>query len=101
MDSSFIDHAYQDKAFPIGSGQTISQPFTVAYQTQLLEINKGDKILEIEGKSILYWGDIRQEINNSKGDEILVKIFRENKINTLFVKPTFSENALSWQIGIS
>ena len=47
MDSSFIHHAYQDKAFPIGSGQTISQPFTVAYQTQLLEINKGDKILEI------------------------------------------------------
>ena len=47
MDSSFIDHAYQDKAFPIGSGQTISQPFTVAFQTQLLEVKKGDKILEI------------------------------------------------------
>ena len=64
-------------------------------------MKSGDKILEIEGESILYWGDIRQEINNSKGDEILVKILRENKINTLFVKPTFSENALSWQIGIS
>ena len=64
-------------------------------------MESGDKILEIEGESILYWGDIRQEINNSKGDEILVKILRENKINTLFVKPTFSENALSWQIGIS
>ena len=47
MDSGFIDHAYQDKAFPIGSGQTISQPFTVAFQTQLLEITKGNKILEI------------------------------------------------------
>ena len=47
MDSGFIDHAYQDKAFPIGSGQTISQPFTVAFQTQLLEIKKGNKILEI------------------------------------------------------
>ena len=47
MDSGFIDHAYQDKAFPIGSGQTISQPFTVALQTQLLEIKKGNKILEI------------------------------------------------------
>ena len=44
MDSGFIDHAYQDKAFPIGSGQTISQPFTVAFQTQLLEIKKGNKI---------------------------------------------------------
>ena len=47
MDSGFIDHAYKDKAFPIGSGQTISQPFTVAFQTQLLEIKKGNKILEI------------------------------------------------------
>ena len=64
-------------------------------------MKSGDKILEIGGESILYWGDISQEINNSKGDEILVKILRENKINTLFVKPTFSENALSWQIGIS
>ena len=47
MDSGFIDHAYQDKAFPISSGQTISQPFTVAFQTQLLQIKEGDKILEI------------------------------------------------------
>lgn len=47
MDSGFIDHAYQDKAFPIGSGQTISQPFTVAFQTELLNVKKGDKILEI------------------------------------------------------
>ena len=47
MDSSFVDHAYQDKAFPIGAGQTISQPYTVAFQSQLLEIKKGDKILEI------------------------------------------------------
>ena len=38
MDNAFIDFAYQDKAFPIGSGQTISQPYTVAFQTQLLEI---------------------------------------------------------------
>ncbi|MGB5404394.1 MAG: protein-L-isoaspartate(D-aspartate) O-methyltransferase [Robiginitalea sp.] len=47
MDSGFEDHAYQDKAFPIASGQTISQPYTVAYQTELLEIQPGDKILEI------------------------------------------------------
>ncbi len=47
MDSGFIDHAYQDKAFPIGADQTISQPFTVAFQTELLEINKGDKVLEV------------------------------------------------------
>lgn len=47
LDSSFLEFAYQDKAFPIGSGQTISQPFTVAYQTQLLNIIEGEKILEI------------------------------------------------------
>jgi len=47
MDSSFEDHAYQDKAFPIAAEQTISQPYTVAFQTELLELNPGDKILEI------------------------------------------------------
>ena len=47
LDSSFLEFAYQDKAFPIGSGQTISQPFTVAFQTQLLEVKPDDKILEI------------------------------------------------------
>lgn len=47
FETALIDHAYDDKAFPIGEGQTISQPFTVASQTQLLEVKKGDKILEI------------------------------------------------------
>jgi protein-L-isoaspartate(D-aspartate) O-methyltransferase len=47
MDSSFLDHAYQDKAFPISAGQTISQPYTVAFQTELLKISKGDKVLEV------------------------------------------------------
>ncbi len=47
MDSSFEDHAYQDKAFPIAADQTISQPYTVAFQTELLEIKKGDAVLEI------------------------------------------------------
>jgi protein-L-isoaspartate(D-aspartate) O-methyltransferase len=47
MDSSFLNFAYQDQAFPIGSGQTISQPYTVAYQTELLKVKKGDKILEV------------------------------------------------------
>ncbi len=44
---TFHAHAYLDKAFPIGEGQTISQPYTVAYQTQMLQVEKGDKILEI------------------------------------------------------
>jgi protein-L-isoaspartate(D-aspartate) O-methyltransferase len=47
LDSSFEDFAYQDKAFPIAAGQTISQPYTVAFQTQLLQVKKDDKILEI------------------------------------------------------
>ena len=47
MDSSFLDHAYQDKAFPIAANQTISQPYTVAYQTELLEVEANHKVLEI------------------------------------------------------
>ena len=47
MDSGFLDHAYQDKPFPIGADQTISQPYTVAFQTELLDVKSGDKILEI------------------------------------------------------
>lgn len=47
LDSSFEEYAYQDKPFPIGAGQTISQPYTVAFQTQLLEVQKDHKVLEI------------------------------------------------------
>lgn len=47
MDSSFVEHAYTDKAFPIAADQTISQPYTVARQSELLEVKEGDKILEI------------------------------------------------------
>jgi protein-L-isoaspartate(D-aspartate) O-methyltransferase len=47
MDSSFINFSYTDKAFPISAGQTISQPYTVAFQTELLEVKKHLKILEI------------------------------------------------------
>lgn len=47
LDNAFLEHAYQDKAFPIGSGQTISQPYTVASQTCLLKLSPGMKVLEI------------------------------------------------------
>lgn len=47
MDSSFEDFAYQDKAFPIAANQTISQPYTVAFQTELLQLNNDSKVLEI------------------------------------------------------
>jgi len=47
MDNAFLEFAYQDKAFPIAEHQTISQPYTVAFQTQLLELKRGEKVLEI------------------------------------------------------
>ena len=47
MDSSFLKFAYEDTAFQIGEGQTISQPYTVAYQSELLEVRKGDMVMEI------------------------------------------------------
>jgi protein-L-isoaspartate(D-aspartate) O-methyltransferase len=47
FDNAFEKIAYEDRAFPIAAGQTISQPYTVAYQTQLLQVNKNDKVLEI------------------------------------------------------
>ena len=47
LDSSFVDHAYQDKAFPIGAEQTISQPYTVAFQTEQLQLVSGMNVLEI------------------------------------------------------
>jgi len=47
FDETFWSQSYRDIAFPIGEGQTISQPYTVAYQTQLLHVSKGDKVLEI------------------------------------------------------
>ncbi len=47
LDSSFLEFAYDDKPFPIGSGQTISQPYTVAFQSELLQVKQGQKVLEI------------------------------------------------------
>lgn len=47
LDSSFLEFAYDDTPFPIGSGQTISQPYTVAFQTEILDVSKGHKVLEI------------------------------------------------------
>ncbi len=47
FDNALLSHAYEDKAFPIGEGQTISQPYTVAFQSEKLEIKPGDKVLEI------------------------------------------------------
>lgn len=47
FDNALLEHAYQDKAFPIGEGQTISQPYTVAFQSEKLNVKEGSKVLEI------------------------------------------------------
>jgi protein-L-isoaspartate(D-aspartate) O-methyltransferase len=61
MDSAFDKIAYEDRAFPIGEGQTISQPYTVAYQTQLLEVKPFDKVLEI-GTGSAYQASVLAEM---------------------------------------
>ena len=61
LDSAFEERAYEDKAFSIGEGQTISQPYTVAYQTQLLQIKKSDKVLEI-GTGSVYQSTVLAEL---------------------------------------
>lgn len=74
MDSGFIDHAYVDKAFPIAADQTISQPYTVARQTELLEVKKGDKILEI-GTGSGYQAAVLLEVG-----AVLYTIERQNEL---------------------
>ena len=74
MDSSFVDHAYTDKAFPIAADQTISQPYTVARQTELLEVERGDKVLEI-GTGSGYQSAVLLELG-----VILFTIERQNEL---------------------
>ncbi len=74
MDSGFIDHAYVDKAFPIAANQTISQPYTVARQTELLQVKKGDKVLEI-GTGSGYQAAVLLEIG-----VVLFTIERQNEL---------------------
>lgn len=77
FDSSFLEFAYEDKPFPIGAGQTISQPYTVAFQTELLNLHKGEKVLEI-GTGSGYQACILAEIG--------VKVFTIERQKTLFEK---------------
>ena len=77
LDSSFAEFAYQDKPFPIGNGQTISQPYTVAFQTELLNVNKGDKILEI-GTGSGYQACVLMELG--------AKVFTIERQKSLFEK---------------
>jgi protein-L-isoaspartate(D-aspartate) O-methyltransferase len=77
MDHAFLIHAYVDKAFPISSGQTISQPYTVAVQTSLLKVKKRDKILEI-GTGSGYQAAILCEMG--------AKVYTIERFRELFVK---------------
>ena len=77
MESSFVNFAYKDQAFPIGSGQTISQPYTVAFQTQLLEVKKNDKILEV-GTGSGYQAAVLLEMG--------AKVFTVERQKDLFLK---------------
>lgn len=77
LDSSFIDFAYQDKPFPIGNGQTISQPYTVAFQSELLKIKKNDKVLEV-GTGSGYQACVLIELG--------AKVFTIERQKDLFIK---------------
>lgn len=86
LDSAFDEQAYEDRAFPIGEGQTISQPYTVAYQSQLLGIKKYDKVLEI-GTGSVYQASVLAEL----GAQVFTierqkKLFDRNKQFTWLLK---------------
>ena len=79
LDSAFDEKAYEDKAFPIAEGQTISQPYTVAYQSQLLEIKSFEKVLEI-GTGSAYQAVVLAEMGAQVYTiERQKKLFEENK----------------------
>jgi protein-L-isoaspartate(D-aspartate) O-methyltransferase len=77
LDSAFDEIAYEDRAFPISEGQTISQPYTVAYQTQLLQVKPFDKILEI-GTGSIYQATVLAEMD--------AKVFTIERQKVLFEK---------------
>jgi protein-L-isoaspartate(D-aspartate) O-methyltransferase len=86
LDSAFDDVAYEDRAFPIGEGQTISQPYTVAYQSQLLEVQKFEKVLEI-GTGSAYQATVLAEMGAQVYTiERQKKLFDSNKLFTYLKK---------------
>jgi protein-L-isoaspartate(D-aspartate) O-methyltransferase len=87
MDPAFLVHAYVDKAFPITSGQTISQPYTVAVQTSLLKVKKRDKILEI-GTGSGYQAAILAEMG--------AKVYTIERHRELFIKAQQTMTSLGY-----
>ncbi|MBU1369015.1 MAG: protein-L-isoaspartate(D-aspartate) O-methyltransferase [Bacteroidetes bacterium] len=92
LDSSFLEFAYQDKPFPIGSGQTISQPYTVAFQTELLRVSKGLKVLEI-GTGSAYQACVLAEMG--------AKVFSIERQRKLYLKTkTFVEQSMPYKLNL-
>jgi protein-L-isoaspartate(D-aspartate) O-methyltransferase len=89
MDPAFLSHAYVDKAFPITSGQTISQPYTVAVQTCLLRVGKRDKVLEV-GTGSGYQAAILAEMG--------VKVYTIERYRELYLKAQGILNSLGYNI---
>jgi protein-L-isoaspartate(D-aspartate) O-methyltransferase len=89
MDPAFLSHAYVDKAFPISSGQTISQPYTVAVQSSLLNVKKRDKVLEV-GTGSGYQAAILAEMG--------VKVYTIERFRELFVKSQRIVGSLGYNI---
>lgn len=89
LDSSFLEFAYEDKPFPIGSGQTISQPYTVAFQTEILDIKKGMKVLEI-GSGSGYQACVLEEIG--------AKVFSIERQKKLYLKTKEFISGLGYKI---
>jgi protein-L-isoaspartate(D-aspartate) O-methyltransferase len=87
MDPAFLIHAYTDKAFPISSGQTISQPYTVAVQTSLLRVKKRDKILEI-GTGSGYQAAVLAEMG--------AKVYTIERFRELFLKAQHTLQSLGY-----
>ncbi len=101
MDSGFIDFAYQDKAFPIAASQTISQPYTVAFQTELLAIKKGDKVLEIgtgSGYQTAVLIELKAEVYSIERQKELYELTRKSlpKVGYVAKKLNFGDGYKGW-----
>lgn len=90
MESTFINYAYKDQAFPIGAGQTISQPYTVAFQSQLLQVSKGDKILEV-GTGSGYQAAVLAELG--------ARVFTIERQNELYRKASLFLSQLGYSLA--
>lgn len=91
MDSSFLEFAYQDKPFPIGSGQTISQPYTVAFQSMLLKVVRGLKILEI-GTGSGYQASLLAEMG--------ARVFSIERQRKLFLRTRSFMEEMPWNVKL-